>query len=49
MCVGGKGSEYVNRAVNVYCHLCVCVCVRPRAGCENCNSHLDACRIKPSI
>lgn len=30
MCVGGKGSEYVNRAVNVYCHLCVCVYVCAR-------------------
>lgn len=47
MCVGGKGSEYVNRAVSVYCR--VCVCARAHAGCENCNSHLDACRIKLSI
>lgn len=28
MCVGGKGSKYVNRAVSVYC---VCVCARARA------------------
>lgn len=44
MCVGEVG-------VLIWLSLSAAICVRMMSvcWCENCNSHLDACRIEPSI